>query len=164
MYFEELGDLPRQLPGLRDVGFYIAGAHWLVDWVVTPLVMLGLKLPSPRLTRRLGKITWWSMQHFARPPYVVVLQVEAAGTRAGQPARVVAALSHRDGYELTAIPVVACLQQYLDGTARRPGLWLMGQLAEPVRLMADMAAMGVTVSAAFAPLASASLQNSRADQ
>ena len=152
MYFEELGGLPQLLPGLREVGFYIAGSHWLVDWVVTPLVMLGLKIPSRRLTRRLGKITWWSMQHFARPPYVVALQVEATGTRAGQPARVVAALSHPDGYELTAIPVVACLQQYLDGAARRPGLWLMGQLVEPVRLFADMAAMGVQISHDSAPL------------
>lgn len=146
MYFEELGDLPRMLPGLRDVGFYIAGLHWLVDWVVTPLVMLGLKIPSRRLTRRLGKITWWSMQHFARPPYVVALQVEATGTRAGQPARIVAALEHPDGYELTAIPVVACLQQIIDGTARQPGLWLMGQLVEPGRLFVDMERMGVLVS------------------
>jgi len=149
MYFEELGDLPRLLPGLREAGFYMAGSHWLTDWVVTPLVMLGLKIPSRRLTRRLGKVTWWSMQHFARPPFVVALQVEATGTRAGQPTRVVAALSHPDGYELTAIPVVACLQQYLDGTARRPGLWLMGQLVEPVRLFEDMAAMGVTVTSSF---------------
>lgn len=145
MYFEELGDLPRLLPGLREVGFYMAGSHWLTDWVVTPLVMVGLKIPSRRLTRRLGKITWWSMQHFARPPYVVALQVEATGTRAGQPARVVAALGHPDGYELTAIPVVACLQQVLDGVVRQPGLWLMGQLVEPVRLFDDMAAMGVEV-------------------
>lgn len=152
MYFEELGDLPRLLPGLRDVGFYIAGTHWLVDWIVTPLVMVGLKIPSRRLTRRLGKITWWSMQHFARPPYVVALQVEATGTRAGQAARVVTALSHPDGYELTAIPVVACLQQVIDGTARRPGLWLMGQLVEPVRLFEDMEGMGVRVSSVSAPL------------
>jgi saccharopine dehydrogenase (NAD+, L-lysine-forming) len=47
---------------------------------------------------------------------------------------------------LTAIPVVAALLQVLDGTARRPGMWMMGHLMDPVRLMADMAAMGAAVS------------------
>ncbi|MEM5775879.1 MAG: hypothetical protein AAGU05_12830, partial [Anaerolineaceae bacterium] len=63
----------------------------------------------------------------------------------GQPARVAAALSHRDGSELTAVPVAACLLPWLDGPARKPGLWMMGHLAEPLRLFADMRRMGVEV-------------------
>jgi hypothetical protein len=37
------------------------------------------------------------------------------------------------------------LLQYLEGSGRRPGLWMMGHLAEPVRLMKDMEKMGVLV-------------------
>ena len=143
MFFEELRDLPTAYPSIREMGFYIAGTHWLVDWVITPLVMAGLKIPSARLTRRLGKITWWGMQNLARPPYRVVLQVEATGQRVGKPVKLVCQMTHSDGYEFTAIPVVACLKQYLDGTARRPGLWMMGHLVDPARLFQDMERMGV---------------------
>ena len=56
-----------------------------------------------------------------------------------------ARIEQADGYKLTAIPVVAYLKQYLDGTARQPGLHLMGQLAEPQRLFDDMQKMGVKI-------------------
>jgi len=58
-------------------------------------------------------------------------------------AKVYAAVAQPDGYELTAIPVVATLLQYLDGSARKPGLWMMGHLVKPIRLMMDMEKMGV---------------------
>lgn len=143
MFFDELRDLPTMLPSLREVGFYISGTHWLVDWVITPLVMAGLKIPSARLTHQLGKIMWWGMQNFARPPYLVALKIEATGERAGRSVMVESMLTHPDGYELTAIPVAACLIQYLEGSARRPGLWYMGHLVEPARLFRDMERMGV---------------------
>jgi len=63
----------------------------------------------------------------------------------GHPARLRLAVSHPDGYELTAVPVAACLLQWLDGSARKPGLWMMGHLAEPLRLFEDMQRMGVKV-------------------
>lgn len=151
MFFEELRELPDMIPSLHELGFYMSGINWMVDWVITPLVMAGLKIPSARLTRRLGKITWWGMQNFSRPPYLVALQVEATGERAGQPVKLACRLAHPDGYEFTAIPVVACLKQYLDGTARRPGLWYMGQWVEPQRLFRDMEAMGVQVSSGVVP-------------
>ena len=40
------------------------------------------------------------------------------------------------------------LLQYLEGSAKRPGLWMMGHLAEPVRLMIDMEKMGIKVTTA----------------
>ncbi len=54
LFFEELRDLPHMLPTMRELGFYMAGTHWIVDWVCTPLVMAGLKVPSARLTHALG--------------------------------------------------------------------------------------------------------------
>jgi len=117
-----------------------------LDWFITPIVFAGLKLAPNRGIRPLGKLMWWGMQTFARPPYLVLLKVEASGTKGGKPVKTETTISHPDGYELTAIPVVACLLQYLDGSARRPGLWMMGHLAEPVRLFTDMERMGVHIT------------------
>lgn len=146
MFFEELRLLPVIYPSLKNTGFYISGSNWIADLLVTPVVMLGLKVAPQRGLRPLGKMMWWAMQR-SRPPYLVMIAVEARGIRAGQPASVRASVSHPDGYELTAIPVVAFLKQYLDGSARRPGLHMMGHLPEPARLFQDMQVMGASVTA-----------------
>jgi hypothetical protein len=144
MYFEEMRALPELYPSLKETGFYISGVNWLADLLVTPIVMMGLKLAPQRGLRPLGKLMWWAMGQ-TRPPYLVALKVEAKGQLNGQPARVSARLAHPDGYELTAIPVVAFLLQYLEGSARCTGLHMMGQLADPVRLFDDMQRMGVEI-------------------
>jgi saccharopine dehydrogenase (NAD+, L-lysine-forming) len=145
MFFEELRALPGMFPSLKETGFYISSTNLLADTLITPIVMLGLKLFPTRGIRPLGKLVWWSMTALNKPPYRVVLSVWAKGLRNGEQAKVHARIEHADGYELTAIPVVAFLQQYLDGSARKPGLWMMGHLAEPVRLMQDMNAMGAKI-------------------
>ena len=151
MFFEELRALPGMFPALRNAGFYIADSHWLVDWVLVPLAILGMKI-APRLTiRPAGKLVWWGMRTFSRPPAVVHLRVEARGRLHGTPVTAVATVSHDDAYELTAIPVVAYLLQYLDGSARRHGLWMMGHIAEPVRLFRDMAELGARVTSTATP-------------
>ena len=144
MFFEELAPLPRAYPTLKELGFYMSQTHWVTDWVVTPLALAGLRV-APKATRPLGRLFWWSMGTFHRPPYRVELQVQASGTRGGGPGTFKGVIAHPDGYELTAIAVVATLLQYLDGSARKPGLWMMGHLAEPKRLMADMGALGAEV-------------------
>ena len=55
-----------------------------------------------------------------------------------------ASVEHEDGYELTAIPVVALLKQY--NYIRRPGLHMMGHLADPDCLFQDMERMGAKVT------------------
>jgi saccharopine dehydrogenase (NAD+, L-lysine-forming) len=77
---------------------------------------------------------------------MVILKLEATGQADGRPARLEVSARHPDGYLFTAIPVVATALQVLDGSIRKPGLWMMGQLAEPARLMRDMQRMGVEVS------------------
>lgn len=146
MFFEELRKLPELYPSLKEVGFYISSTHWMVDWVIYPLAMVGLKISPRRLTRPMGRLVWWGMQNLPKPPYQVLLKVEVRGEKGEKPATFEASVCHPDGYELTAIPVAACLLQVLDGSARRPGLWMMGHLAEPVRLFADMQRMGVEVA------------------
>ena len=145
MFFEELRPLPETYPSIKEVGFYISESHWVTDWVIMPIVWIGLKI-MPGATRQLGKLLWWGMGTFHKPPYRVELQVQASGLKNGQAASLQASVAHPDGYALTAIPVVATLLQYLDGSARRPGLWMMGHFAEPIRLMKDMEKLGVQFS------------------
>ncbi len=142
MFFEELRQLPEMIPSLKEVGFYISESHWMTDWVVIPILWILLKL-FPRSVRTLGKLMWWSMGTFHKPPYRVELIVRATGIKDQARVDLLAKVSHKDGYELTAIPVVATLLQYIDGSVTTPGLWMMGHFAEPVRLMADMQKMGI---------------------
>ena len=142
MFFEELRLLPNMFPSLRETGFYISELHWMLDWVVMPITWIWLKV-MPNAVRPIGKFLWWGMGTLHKPPYRVELQVQGAGFKDGQPVTVQATVTHPDGYELTAVPVVATLLQYLDGSARRPGLWMMGHLVDPLRLMRDMETMGI---------------------
>lgn len=145
MFLEEMRALPELFPSLREAGFYISESHWITDWVIMPVVWLWLAV-MPKALRPIGRFLWWGMGTFHQPPYRVELQIHAKGMKAGRPVDFQGSVSHPDGYELTAIPVVAALQQYLDGSARKPGLWMMGHLVDPARLMADMQSMGVKVS------------------
>jgi saccharopine dehydrogenase (NAD+, L-lysine-forming) len=142
MFFEELRCIPAMVPTLRDTGFYISGSNLLADLILTPVIMLGLKLAPKRGLRPLGKLMWWAMNR-SRPPYRVVLKVEAEGQCNGRRVRLETSIEHEDGYELTAIPVVALLMEY--NQIRRPGLHMMGHLAKPERLFNDMERMGVRV-------------------
>lgn len=144
MFFEELRPLPQMFPSLKEAGFYISESHWMVDWVIYPLAWMWLKV-MPKAVGPIGKLLWWGMGTFHKPPERVELQVHASGVKAGKSLEVRASVAHPDGYKLTAIPVVAALLQYLDGSARKPGMWMMGHLAEPVRLMKDMETMGAKV-------------------
>jgi hypothetical protein len=146
MFFEELGPLPQMYPSLKELGFYMSETHWFLDWFINMVVFAGIKLFPKRGIRPLGKLVWWGMTTLPKPPYRLELHTEATGLKNGRQTRIVFKVSHEDGYELTAIPVVAALQQYLDGSARKPGVWMMGHLVEPMRLMYDMESMGVKVS------------------
>jgi len=145
MFFEELRPLPERYPSLTETGFYISGTHWFADWVVMPLAFALLKM-LPGAKKTVGRLMWWGMIRFQHPPFRTELIVQAGGVHAGQPTRFTAALSHRDAYEFTAIPVTAALLQYLE--APKPGLWMMGHFAEPDRLITDMKRMGVKVRTA----------------
>jgi saccharopine dehydrogenase (NAD+, L-lysine-forming) len=141
MFFEELHPLPEIYPSLRNVGFYISESHWVTDWVIMPITWIWLKI-MPKAVGPIGRLLWWGMGTFHKPPDRVELQVQASGLKEGSRVEIQASVAHPDGYELTAIPVVACLLQYMDGSARKPGLWMMGYIIDPIRLMKDMQKMG----------------------
>jgi saccharopine dehydrogenase (NAD+, L-lysine-forming) len=143
--FEELRALPERY-GLDELGAYVAGFNAFVDGLVIPMSLLLGKVRRGLGAGWLGRCWVWGMNTFARPPYGVVMSLEAEGEQEdGTPLSVRVVLRHQDVFEFTAIPVVACVRQYLDGTIARPGVWLMGEVVEPDRLFADMEQMGVGI-------------------
>ncbi len=142
MFFEELRGLPEMYPTLKNMSFYISGSNFLADVLITPIILVGLKIAPKRGIRPLGKLMWWAMGK-SRPPYRVALKVEAEGLLKGEQAQVGVQIEHEDGYELTAIPVVAFLAQYEQ--IRTAGLHMMGHIAEPEQLFHKMEQMGVRV-------------------
>ncbi len=146
MMLAEMRALPEMIPSLQETGFYITGFNWFADYLIMPLALAAVKLFPHRALYPMGRLLFWSLERFARPPFGIVLQLE--GESAADPPRrsIRLRISHKDGYVLTAVPTVACLRQYLDGTITRPGLHLMAQAVEPARFLSDMEEMGLSIS------------------
>jgi saccharopine dehydrogenase (NAD+, L-lysine-forming) len=145
MYLEELRAIPELYSEIKETAFYVGGMNWFVDWLLGPIIMLGLRLSPQKSLRPLGRLMYWGLQTFSSPPYGTVLKAEAHGERDGQILSLNMTIAHEDGYAFTAIPVVACLLQVLDGSIRKPGLWLQANVVEPRRLLNDMERMGVEI-------------------
>jgi len=146
MALAEMDDLPRQFTSLRRCGFYVCGFSPPMDYAVLPLLMAMAKVralrgPAVALTR-------WSMRHLAspRPPHRLVVQLDATGQLDGSPATASVSVAGTDAYLLTAAPVVACLRRVLDGSDRRVGLHLQGQLVAPEPFLAELARFGLAVN------------------
>jgi hypothetical protein len=147
MLLEEMRPLPETIPSLKEAGFFVGGFNWFVDWLVLPLAITGLRIWPQGTTRPLAKLMKWGLNTFSKPPYGIVLKLEAQGIQDGQVKAMELSLCHADGYLFTAIPVAACLLQYLDGSIHRPGLWTQANLVEPNRLVRDMTRMGIQIKA-----------------
>ena len=145
MFLEEMRALPSMIPGLQETGFFVGGFNWFVDWLAMPLGMLATKIAPQRSLRLTARLMRWGLVTFSKPPYGTLLKLEASGVKDSTPKTLEVTLYHPDGYRFTAIPVTACLLQYLDGSARKPGLWTQANLVDPTRLMRDMQRMGVEI-------------------
>ncbi|NJD60222.1 MAG: hypothetical protein C3F13_03640 [Anaerolineales bacterium] len=146
MLLEEMRALPALYPALRDTGFYVGSFNWFTDWVIMPVAMVAMKLSPKAAEKPMARWMHWGLKAFSKPPFATMLQVDASGRKDGQSTIVRINISHGDGYMFTAIPVAACLLQYLDGTTARPGLWWQALCVEPSRFMSDMERMGIKVS------------------
>ncbi len=143
MMLEEMRALPGLYPSLEATGFYVGSFNWFVDWIIFPLAMVALKLWPSTAKKPVSRWMLWGLVTFSRPPYGTLLKVIATGEKNGQPQASHVTISHPDGYLFTAIPVAACLLQYLDGTIRKPGLHMQALAVEPARFMMDMQRMGI---------------------
>ena len=145
MFLEEMCSLPELYPSLQETGFFVGGFNGFVDWFVLPVGMLAMKIWPRRAVKPLARWMRWGLDTFSKPPYGTMLKLETRGFQSGRAKSMEVTLFHPDGYLFTAIPVAACLLQYLDGSIRRPGLWTQANLVDPARLMRDMERMGVEV-------------------
>jgi saccharopine dehydrogenase (NAD+, L-lysine-forming) len=107
--------------------------------------MFTQKIKKGLATGLLLKLFTWGVNTFSSPYQCVVFLNEAEGMKNGKKIKVRIVAEHDDAYLFTAIPIVACIEQYLDG-ALNPGLWMMGHVVDEKRLMDDMDKMGVKIS------------------
>lgn len=145
MYLEEMKSLPEIYPALTDTGFFVGGFNWFVDYLVMPIAMLSLAIAPKISMKPIGSLFSWGLKKFSRPPFVTMLKLEACGEKNGTPKKVEMSISHEDGYVITAVPVVACLRQYLQGTIKKPGLYFQAHCIEPTQFMKDIEQMGASV-------------------
>jgi saccharopine dehydrogenase (NAD+, L-lysine-forming) len=142
MKLDELMTLPERYPALRETGLYMAGFNWFIDSVIMPAAVVALRIAPAMALGPVTRLMTWGLRRFSQPPYFGALKLEAAGAAGDELSLVI---HHDDAYALTAIPVVACLLQVLDGSVRRPGLHSMAHLPDPVRMLADMRRLGARI-------------------
>jgi hypothetical protein len=140
----EMSDLPKRF-GIEELAAYVAGLNWFVDYVVTPLAFALGKVKSGLARNQLAELMVWGSKRFSTPGEAVAFVLEADGEKDGKDLSVRMTARHDDVYEFTAMPVAAFLVQYLDGSLKKPGLWMMGQVVDPVRFVEDLERMGAKV-------------------
>jgi hypothetical protein len=145
MDLAEMEELPILYPSLKETGFYVAGFNFITDYLITPFIMFRLKVSGRKVFESTGRLLCWATRVFSRPPHGIVLKAELTGMRNKRPRFREITFFHEDGYEFTAIPVVASILQWKDPSLRKPGLHLMGTFVDPQRLVQDMMRMGVSV-------------------
>lgn len=136
----ELRALPKQL-GLRELVLYSAGLNPVADTFLALAVLLGAKR-SERLTDVATRAVRWSLR-FTPSPFGGAMRVQAQGNGPG--GDLDATLHHPDLYRATAIPVVAAVEQLLDGRIGPPG-GFFGHAVEPEPFVAALERFGMRVT------------------
>ena len=140
----ELRGMPEMFH-LQEAGVYAAGFNWFVDYIIFPLIMLSQIIKKGLLRRFWAHVLVWGINNFSGAEEGVVFLLKAAGRKDGRYKEIILCSGHKSAYDFTAIPVIACLKQYINGSIKKPGLWMMGHIVNPDRLFADMKSMGVKI-------------------
>jgi len=145
MDLPEMHPLPDLYPDLIETGFFVGGFNWFVDWIASPLALIALKIAPQKGLSLATKLMDWGLKSFSKPPYGTVLKLKSSGIKNNRNLDIEITISHADGYALTAIPMAACLLQYIDGEINKPGLWYQALAVEPKRFITDIERLGALV-------------------
>lgn len=153
VYIYEMETVPSQFQ-IDEAGVYMSGIEPFVDPLVfIPAYIFGLG--KYEFTRNLlARLMLWGMKRFTKPPLGFWYKMEAFGKMEGEEKMMEISTYHPDPYVHTAIPVISCLLQYLDGTINKPGLWMMGHIVDPARFLSDMERQGMKVAVNVADIKS----------
>ena len=128
---------------LRNVGVYVAGFNWFVDYILFPLIMLSQIIRKGLLRHFWAQTLVWGINKFSSAEQGIVFLLKATGRKNGSLKEIIFRSKHKSTYDFTIIPVVACLKQYIDDSIKKPGLWMMGHIVDPDKLFNDMENMGI---------------------
>lgn len=137
--------LVQKMFNLKETGVYVSGFNWFIDYLVVPLIIITQKIRKGLAIGLLQKFFTWGVNKFSSPYQGVAFLNDAEGIKDGKRRNVRIIAEYEDAYLFTAIPIVACLKQYLDRTLPT-GLWMMGHVVDENRLLNDMEKMGVKIS------------------
>lgn len=138
----EIKSLPERL-GLQETGIYTTGFNWFTDYLIFPLIALSQQIKKGSLQNFWAKLLIFGINTFSSSEEGVVFLLRAEGEKDGHPQSIDMITEHGSAYEFTVIPVIAYLQQYLDGSGCKAGLWMMGHIVDPDRLFDDMEKMNI---------------------
>ncbi len=145
LQMKEVYPLAKEL-GIRNMGVYSAGFNAFVDNIVFPLTMLVQSLKKGMGTRLCGRLMHWGINRYFDGKPGVEFRLVADGIKDGHRRGYVVNCRSADAFEFTALSVIACLKQYLDGAIDRPDLYLMGNIVDEIRIIDDLRKMGVRIS------------------
>lgn len=140
MGMDEMKELPRFIPTLRNAGFFVAGFGPAIDWGIMPLTIAMHKC-LPFAEALTANFFAWGLRKFGGRDEWACLRLVGDGAHG----HIEIAVDHSDAYRMTALPVVACLQQYAEGP-RRPGLWRQALYVAPERFWRDLSSMGACIA------------------
>ncbi len=152
MMLEEMRALPEMFPSLHETGFYIAGFNWFVDWVAMPMLWVFGRVAPSLTVKPLANLLCWGTRLWSNPPYGAVVKLEACGWKGDGRYRLSLQMYQADATLFTALAVLVGVQQYLRGSARKPGLWFAGHLFDPFEALSDLREQGVKIQQEMAPI------------
>lgn len=145
MHLDEMMTLPAKHPSLQETGFYVSGFNSIVDNLFLPFAFVALKIFGSYTLKPVASLFQWCLKRFSKPPYTIMLRLEAEGLKEGELSKYSLSLEHRDGYEMTAIPMIAFLLQYIEGLSRKSGVHLQANIVQPVKFIATLSELGIEI-------------------
>ncbi len=131
--------------GLQESGAYAAGFNWYIDYLIFPVAAVLGRINDNLSEQLCGYLLYREARKFGSTNPRVEMVMKAEGTRDGAPLTVQYSICHHDGYELTALAIVACINQIWTNYLSSPGLHLMGQSVDEKELFRDLQAMSLEI-------------------